>query len=235
MHKEINDKEPHIKVTKNGPYLVFGNIPLEGAKIAPDAENYLLAWKETGKIAGKEIYLLCRCGQSKNAPFCDSSHLTNGFDGTETADHVPFRKKAEVTKGPGLELLDAGEYCASAHFCTRAGGTWDLVEQSDDPEKRKIAEQEVADCPSGRLVLIDKQTGQEIEPEFAPSIVVTEDPVTGTSGPLWVRGRIPIEAADGKTYELRNRVTLCRCGKSKNMPFCNSAHVIEDFKVKKRQ
>lgn len=224
-----------IKVTKNGPYLVFGSVPLSSAKIAPDKKNYLLAWKETGKIPGQETYLLCRCGQSKNPPFCDNSHLTESFDGTETADNVPFAKKAGATDGPGLKLLDVEEYCSSAHFCTRAGGTWELVEHSDDPVKRQLAVQEVADCPSGRLVLIDKKTGQEIEPEIDPSILVAEDPVTGTSGPLWVRGRIQIEAADGRKYELRNRVTLCRCGHSRNKPFCDGLHVTAGFKAKKRK
>ncbi|HET8688843.1 MAG TPA: CDGSH iron-sulfur domain-containing protein [Methanosarcina sp.] len=40
-----------------------------------------------------------------------------------------------------------------------------------------------------------------------------------------MRGGIPIESADGKQYEIRNRVTLCRCGKSRNKPFCDGSHV----------
>ncbi|UCF09264.1 MAG: CDGSH iron-sulfur domain-containing protein, partial [Thermoplasmata archaeon] len=44
-------------------------------------------------------------------------------------------------------------------------------------------------------------------------------------GPIWVRGRIPIESADGHIYEIRNRVTLCRCGWSSNKPFCDSSHL----------
>ena len=31
-------------------------------------------------------------------------------------------------------------------------------------------------------------------------------------------------SADGKTYEIRNRMTLCRCGRSDNKPFCNGSH-----------
>ncbi|MHB8164175.1 MAG: CDGSH iron-sulfur domain-containing protein [Methanoregula sp.] len=31
--------------------------------------------------------------------------------------------------------------------------------------------------------------------------------------------------ADGKPYTVRNRVTLCRCGKSGNKPFCDGSHV----------
>jgi len=81
----------------------------------------------------------------------------------------------------------------------------------------------VSNCPAGRLVLRDKH-GQPIEPKLEPSIGVVFDPITNNIGPLWVRGGIPIEAADGTVYEIRNRVTLCRCGVSTNKPFCDGKH-----------
>ncbi len=34
---------------------------------------------------GKELIALCRCGASKNKPFCDGAHKTCGFQGAETA------------------------------------------------------------------------------------------------------------------------------------------------------
>ena len=43
-------------------------------------------------------------------------------------------------------------------------------------------------------------------------------------GPLWVRGGVRVDAADGEPYEVRNRVTLCRCGASENKPFCDGTH-----------
>jgi hypothetical protein len=81
----------------------------------------------------------------------------------------------------------------------------------------------VANCPSGRLIL-RLRNGKVIEPELEPSIGVVFDPIINGIGPLWVRGGIPIEAADGHIYEIRNRVTLCRCGKSTNKPFCDGKH-----------
>jgi hypothetical protein len=72
-----------------------------------------------------------------------------------------------------------------------------------------------------------KKTKKTIEPEFEKSIGLIEDPAVGVSGPIWVRGGIPVESADGKTYKVRNRVTLCRCGKSSNKPFCDSSHYPE--------
>jgi hypothetical protein len=73
-------------------------------------------------------------------------------------------------------------------------------------------------------VVWDKKTGKAIEPEFERSIGLVEDPKIGISGPIWVRGGIPVESADGNIYEIRNRVTLCRCGKSSNKPFCDSSY-----------
>ena len=84
-------------------------------------------------------------------------------------------------------------------------------------------------CPAGRLVIHDKTTGKEIEEPLEPSIGMGEDPAMGCSGPLWVRGGIPIESANGKKYETRNRVTLCRCGASHNKPFCNGSHASIKF------
>ena len=57
-----------------------------------------------------------------------------------------------------------------------------------------------------------------------------EDPSLGVSGPLWVRGGIPVTGADGGQYEVRKRVTLCRCGQSKNKPFCDGSHIEAGFK-----
>ena len=52
-----------------------------------------------------------------------------------------------------------------------------------------------------------------------------QDPHESVSGPISVRGGIVIESADGREYEVRNRVTLCRCGQSSNKPFCDGSHV----------
>jgi CDGSH-type Zn-finger protein len=45
-----------------------------------------------------------------------------------------------------------------------------------------------------------------------------------------VAGGIPTVAADGFEYEVRNRVTLCRCGASKNKPFCDGTHAAINFR-----
>jgi hypothetical protein len=85
------------------------------------------------------------------------------------------------------------------------------------------------DCPSGRLVVVDKEGGEVLEPVMGQAIGVIEDPAIGVEGPLWLRGGIPVYSAEGKPYEVRNRMTLCRCGKSTIKPFCDSSHYPEEY------
>ena len=104
------------------------------------------------------------------------------------------------------------------------------MEQTDDPQVRKLVIREANQCPSVRLVVRDKKTGQELEQMLPASIGVVEDPALGCSGPLWVRGGITIESSDGTPHEISNKVTLCRCGMSVNKPFCNGSHASIKFK-----
>jgi CDGSH-type Zn-finger protein len=218
-----NDKLK-IKVNEDGPYTVTGSIPLQEQILVPDEEGWSIGWHAGKQYPVKEEYDLCRCGHSKTKPFCDMSHSEIFFDGTETASRKPFIEQIEPeTIGPELVLTDVVALCASARFCDRAGGVWDNTRASDDPKAKNIVIQEVWDCPAGRLEIHDKN-GKLIEPVFEPSIGLVLDPVISALGPLWVRGGIPIEAADGTIYEIRNRVTLCRCGKSVNKPFCDGKH-----------
>jgi CDGSH-type Zn-finger protein len=224
--KKIGD-EKAIKVSKNGPYLVSGGIPIVKQTITTDTEGIPNEWRSGKEYQLQENCALCRCGQSKNKPFCDGTHIKVKFDGTETASKEPYLVQAKEIDWPALKLTDVENLCVSASFCHRAGGIWLLIPQSDNAEAKRIAIEEAGDCPSGRLVVWDKKTRKAIEPELEQSIGLVEDPQVGVSGPIWARGGIPIKSADGKTYEIRNRVTLCRCGKSSNKPFCDSSHYPE--------
>lgn len=223
-------QEMKIVVSKDGPYLVSGGVPIAIQVITPNSDGMSWEWEEGQTFEVKSDYALCRCGHSRTQPFCDGSHARVGFDGRETASRVPYARQAETTDGPTLVLSDAENLCAFARFCDPGGKIWSLIERTDEPEVRQLAIREATHCPAGRLVLHDKKTQKEIEPPLPPSIGVVEDPALGCSGPLWVRGGITIEAHDGKRYEMRNRVTLCRCGASENKPFCNGAHASMKFK-----
>ncbi|NTW22593.1 iron-binding protein [Candidatus Falkowbacteria bacterium] len=219
-----------IKVTKDGPYIVSGSVPLAKETAEGEYNGGPERWHTERKFTTGEIYSLCRCGRSGNMPFCDGAHLKFGFDGTETAGYDKFVDKAKLITGPGLDLLDWYDLCSLARFCHLGNNTWNDVANSDNQKSKEDAVYSACCCPSGRLVPVDKTTNQPIEPELEPSISLTEDPIKDVSGPLWVKGGIEIESAEGKSYEIRNRVTLCRCGKSENKPLCDSSHVGCKFK-----
>jgi CDGSH-type Zn-finger protein len=221
--------EKKIRTEKNGPYHVSGHIPLRKEYAEGDENNDPVRWRP-GKSYGTEgDYSLCRCGHSKSKPFCDGTHKHIEFDGTETAEEDYWRMQAQILEGPDLDLLDIAPLCAGARFCHRRGGTWDLTEKSDDPEARELAIRQACNCPAGRLTALLKGLEESIEPEFPASISVIEDLTAKVSGPLWLKGGIRVEAAEGKPYAVRNRQTLCRCGQSKSKPFCDASHVLIRF------
>ena len=104
----------------------------------------------------------------------------------------------------------------------QGGGYSGLALRSNDPEAERALE-EAANCNSGRLVAFDKETRKPLDPELEPLIAVVEEPRRGYRGPVWVRGGIPIEAPQGATYEIRNRVALFQSGITSTTPFAKEA------------
>jgi len=219
-----------IVVSEDGPYEVLGNVPLFKLTIGTDAEGGSETWEQGKTYSPQESYSLCRCGRSNTKPFCDASHLKTHFDGTETASREPYMDQAEAMEGPAHALTDVQSLCAFARYCDPNGQVWAQVKHTGNPKVREQFIRQVGNCPSGRLVAWDKKTQKPIEPELPVSIALIEDPAQGCSGPIWVRGGIQIESADGFKYEIRNRVTLCRCGQSQNKPFCDGTHAAVKFK-----
>lgn len=213
-----------ISVTKNGPYVVRGGVPLSVETIVTDKDGESERWGHGREYETRETCVLCRCGASESKPYCDGSHAAAGFDGTETASFESYESASDVLTGPRVDVRDQVDLCAEARFCHRAGTIWHRVDD-DDAESERVVVEECDLCPSGRYTAVDKASGEYSEPGFAPSIGLVQDPKKDASGPLWVRGGIVVESAEGREYPLRNRVTLCRCGHSKNKPFCDGSHL----------
>jgi CDGSH-type Zn-finger protein len=227
-------KQYRITVTENGPYQVTGGVPLSRQQIVANDQGESVSWREGRRYpeAGEqEEYHLCRCGHSANRPFCDGTHQRIGFEGSESPDaRTPYAELAGEEDGPEVSLTDAQRLCAFARFCDVDGSVWQQVQQ---PGKGNSVVRESANCPSGRLIAWPADGEPEkmpFEPQLPQSIGVVEDPMQGVGGPYWVRGGIRVAAEDGTEYELRNRVTLCRCGASANKPFCDGSHAAIGFK-----
>jgi CDGSH-type Zn-finger protein len=228
--KNPRDKKFRIKVTENGPYAVSGGVPLAQDEVIIGSDGEPEKWEKCPDYPSEESYALCRCGASQNKPFCDGSHFSAGFDGTETAAKAGYLDRADRTSGEDLDLTWSEELCATARFCHGGEEAWAYAEKSGDPEARRKAVEQACACPSGSLIAWDKRPGPPIEPDLEPSIGLIETPGSETSGPIRIKGGIPIESASGAEYEVRNRATLCRCGQSKNKPFCDGTHLSAGFK-----
>lgn len=199
-----------------------------------------LTWRKKETIETSPSYALCRCGESANKPFCDGTHARIDFDGTEQADTRPTSERQHIIKGAhfdGAEIRVKSDpsLCAHAAFCVnRHGNLNQVLHSAEDVSVRSQAIAMVERCPSGALtyeieVWDDdfEQTSNDdyhsVEPDLPIAIGVIRN------GPLWVTGGIQIESADGQLLEVRNRVTLCRCGHSKNKPFCDGTHFKINF------
>ena len=122
-------------MTYNGPLYVRGDLAIDGAlQNAPG-----LAFRAA----------LCRCGESKNKPFCDNSHEAAGFKDYGAVGDA----------GPGLD---------------ERGGKLQIAPLQD--------------------------------------------------GPLIVKGNVTISSGSGRAAWRGKQVALCRCGASKNKPFCDGTH-----------
>ncbi|MEY2411396.1 MAG: hypothetical protein QOD84_2 [Acidobacteriaceae bacterium] len=75
-----------ITIKKNGPYRVEAS---EGSIELVDSEG------NKYDLTGKPAFSLCRCGGSKNKPFCDGQHSALGFQAAELAV-----KKADEQQNP---------------------------------------------------------------------------------------------------------------------------------------
>lgn len=214
-----------ITVSERGPYLVYGRPPLAAQFIMPNAENESWYFQQGRHYSTEaEPTALCRCGASKRKPYCDGSHTAAEWDPTLTAPDEALLDRAEEIRGETLSLTDNARYCVFARFCHPAGDAWTLTEHSDDPTSRRLAIREASMCPGGRLLAWDRDTGKPYEFRFEPSLGLIEDPAIGSSGGVWVRGGIPLRRENGRTYEIRNRMVLCRCGQSVNKPYCDGTH-----------
>ena len=81
----------------------------------------------------------------------------------------------------------------------------------------------VARCPTGALHFERRDGGPAEEPDAVNRVRPT------ANGPLHLRGRIEVRAADGTVIARDVRMALCRCGATRNPPFCDRSHAAIRF------
>jgi CDGSH-type Zn-finger protein/uncharacterized Fe-S cluster protein YjdI len=128
-----NEQAPKVntaRVLENGPIALRGELSIQGKR----------AFRAT----------LCRCGASKNKPYCDTSHHEASFEATG---------EPKTTESSALPVRD---------------GVLEVA--------------------------------------------------TAKNGPLLLTGSVEVISGTGRTIHRVQKCALCRCGGSKNKPFCDGTH-----------
>ena len=133
----MKDNLQKITVEPDGPYRVQGSIPLVRKSPVMSEHGETLAWKTEEELTASGVFFLCRCGASRNKPFCDESHEDINFDGTEAADTGSISSRDSSYEGTGITVKDDRSLCMHAGFCgTRVTNVWKMVPQTDDAQIR---------------------------------------------------------------------------------------------------
>jgi CDGSH-type Zn-finger protein len=200
-----------IRPEADGPYIVRNLRKLTNSK------------GETLRV--RPIVALCRCGGSNLKPYCDGTHARIGFSSGKSADRTPDR--ADTYVGKEITVLDNRGTCCHFGNCT------DHLPQvfhhegepfvSADGAAPDAVEAIVRACPSGALGFVKDGVPYEGE-QREPEIYVAHD------ASYYVRGGIELEGEPMNKGALREHYALCRCGHSKNKPFCDGSHWYAGFK-----
>jgi CDGSH-type Zn-finger protein len=204
------EEKSTIQPTRNGPYLVKSLKKLKNSK----GED----------LKSSATMMLCRCGGSSNKPYCDGTHLKIGFSSQKEPDRIP--DKTDDYKGEDIAIHDNRGVCSHRGYCTdNAPKVFRMgIEPWIDPDTQDVEEtiRVVRMCPSGALSYT-KSGVLSKDWDHEQGIMITKD------GPYDVQGYVDLEDPDGNTPESKEHYTLCRCGHSKNKPFCNGQHWYVNF------
>jgi CDGSH-type Zn-finger protein len=217
-------EKPKILLLPNGPYYLLNDME---PKVVENLQN-----SEGQPLSTLRGVALCRCGASKNKPFCDGTHGTIGFSSeNKTQDNNPIIKdKRKNYVGKEITIHDNRKICSHAAECVDnlpsvfKFNTRPWI-NPDAADKQQIINT-IKKCPSGALgYSIDEVEYKD--QERMSMVTVSKD------GPYTITGVIDligdnIQFAEGFSKE---HYTLCRCGASNNKPFCDGMHITINFKA----
>ena len=161
---------------------------------------------------------LCRCGNSSNKPFCDSTHVRVGWTDEKGPDGVPDR--LDTYAAPQVTIRDNRGICSHAGYCTGGlpavfrSGAEPWIDASAAPADEIV--RTIRRCPSGALAY--EREGR-IETDFGGEASIE----VSRNGPYRVRGSVELRGVEFGEGASREHFTLCRCGHSRNKPSAMAA------------
>jgi uncharacterized Fe-S cluster protein YjdI len=155
----------------------------------------------------------------------DQSSASAGGTGAPPEENAPNRadKVTREYNGNGIRVLWYADRCIHAGECIRAlPQVFDFRSRPWIRIQRASADA-VADavlrCPTGALHFERSDGGT---PDGITPGNLTIELVPG--GPYFVRGEVEVREEDGTLVRRDSRIALCRCGKSRRLPFCDNSH-----------
>jgi CDGSH-type Zn-finger protein/uncharacterized Fe-S cluster protein YjdI len=131
----------------------------------------------------------------------------------------------EVVRGKQLTVLFEGKRCVHSRHCVldaptvfkaNTPGEWIFPDTVSAEALVEVAHK----CPSGAIRYERSDGGPAERPPAVNTLFVREN------GPYAVRAALDV-AGDASRF----RATLCRCGQSKNKPYCDGSHVAAAFRA----
>lgn len=193
-------------------------IGFENGPLAVDCSKVEF-YHDDKKIEAKNPTYLCRCGESKNKPFCDGSHVKADFKSeTEIKNEV-----LQEYKGKDITINFNRSICAGSGECVKglktvfkSGDSKNWIHPDEDSNENII--KIISACPSGALsYTLEKKTHTDKRDKSKISVV--------KNGPYSVES-VSLEGFQIPTNFSTSKYTLCRCGHSKNKPYCDYSHAL---------
>jgi CDGSH-type Zn-finger protein len=217
--------KPKILPLPNGPYYLLNDLEL---KVVENLQNS--KGEPLSTVLG---VALCRCGASKNKPFCDGTHATVGFSSENKipdnngSKHIRDRRKSYV--GREITIHDNRMICSHAAECVNNLSSVFKLNSRPwiNPDSAKTDEiiDTIRKCPSGALSYSINSIEHRDPIERESKVTVTKN------GPYLITGGIDLIGENIIWGEgaSREHYTLCRCGASNNKPFCDGMHKTINF------
>ena len=204
-------KKPVIAFTKYSPYMIIDVERVEGFN--------------GDRVEVSNVTSLCRCGESNSKPFCDGSHSVKGIDGEKQPDRV--QDKSKDYRGKNITVHFNLGICSHDGSCVRMlPGVFDInCRPWITPDNGDVEDviDVIKHCPSGALSYTINNEKHIDYYKGEPKIKVTR------KGPFEIYGGIELKDDQGSKPETCDHYTLCRCGHSKNKPFCDGLHLKHKF------
>ncbi|MGC3939903.1 CDGSH iron-sulfur domain-containing protein [Roseobacter sp. EG26] len=198
-------QQPVIEERPSGP-LVAKSIPRLTSSAGENLET-------------RSAVALCRCGQSKKKPYCDGSHNDIGFSSNPSPNRTSDGVK--VFGGEQIDVHYNRLLCSHARECgTRLKAVfdtgrdpWIIPDNASPGQIRDVVEM----CPSGALSISEPGGQTRHIVGGKPGITIE------SNGPYRIT-KIPLASGVRAEGASPAKYVLCRCGASKNKPFCDGSH-----------